>query len=439
MTRFRFGTLVLLGTAAFTLAIAQFVMSPQDSATVACEPLLVAPTPVPVAPPEPKVLYVESVAGPLQRTLARDLDVTARTPSAMPRSADEFARYDLVVLSDVPMHLLDPHRVDALDAYVRGGGSLLVAGGADSFGSGGYEATTLEKLLPARFDSGCRTDAPDLAIVIVVDQSVAMRGGPMDDTRKAIRLLSESLSPNDYVAVIGFDDDAHTRVRTQRAANRRRIAEQVMDLVPSERTGGNLYAGLRAADDILDNIHAASKHVIVVAGSETPLAHLTELTADMRTRGITASAVAIHGADRDVLAAVAERGDGRLYVVGGTGALPEILVREAAKAPISDDDRVRVRIPKGGSALYAGVVDAPPLHGYVSMRTKPAAETLLVSDHNDEPLLARWCHDAGTVLVWTSDLDHAWSGEWVRWNGYTTLWSRVIRASARGATACPGA
>src|SRR5262249_47927192 len=150
-----------------------------------------------------------------------------------------------------------------------------------------------------------------------------------------------SLSPSDYVAVIGFDDDAHTRVRPQRAANRRRIAEQVADLVPSQRTGGNLAAGLRAADDILDSIHAARRHVIVISRTETPPAELAELTADMRTRGITASAIAIR-ADRDVLA------------------------REAAKAAVPDDDPdlVRVRVPKGGSALYAGV--APPLHGYVS-------------------------------------------------------------------------
>jgi len=51
------------------------------------------------------------------------------------------------------------------------------------------------------------------------------------------------------------------------------------------------------------------------------------------------------------------------------------------------------------------------------LEPEPTAETLLVSDHNDEPLLARWCRDAGTVLVWTSDLDHEWSRRWVGWGG----------------------
>jgi Ca-activated chloride channel homolog len=399
MTRFRFGTLVLLGTATLTLAVAWLAMSPR----VVCEPV----APVAVARPEPKVLYIESVAGTLVRTLGRELDVTSRTPAELPSSADKLARYDLVVLSDVPMHLLDAERIAALDAYVRGGGSLLVAGGADSLGSGGYEATALEKLLPARFDSGCRLDAPNLALVIVVDQS--MRRAPMDKTREAIRALSESLAPNDYVAVIGFDDDAHTRVRAQRAANRRRIAEQLADLVPSERTGG-LFAGLHAAEDILESIHAASKHVIVVAASNTSSADVVELTADMRARGITTSAVPF------------------------SDALPDLLARDAAKATVSDDENVHVRSPSRASAL--SVRDAPPLHGYVSMRTKPAAETLLVSNYNDEPLLARWCHDAGTVLVWTSDLDHERSREWVGWRGYASLWSRVIRTSARGASEC---
>jgi len=399
MTRFRFGTLVLLGTATVTLVVAWLAMSPRPT-TVACEPVV---APAPVAPPEPKVLYIESVAGSLQRTLARDLDVTARTPADMPPSAGELARYDFVVLSDVPMHLLDARRIAALDAYVRGGGSLLVAGGVDSLGSGGYEATAIEKLMPTRFSSGCRLDAPDVALVIVVDESLPS----MNHIRAAVRAASESLSPHDYIAVIGFDDDAHTRVRAQRAANRRRIAEQLADLVRSGRGGGNLFAGLRAADEILESIRAMSKHVIVVAGSETPSAQVAELIANMRTRGITASAVG-----------------------GNTGNLAEILEREVANAPSFDSDLVRVRILRG-----ARIANVPPLHGYVSMRTKPAAETLVVSDH-DEPLLARWCYDAGTVLAWTSDLDHDWSRDWLRWGGYATWWSHVIRASARGASAC---
>src|ERR1051326_9478205 len=108
MTRFRFGALVLLGAASLAFAIAWLLMSSQESATVVC-----APAPAPLARPAPKILYIESVAGPLQRALARDLEVTARTPADMPRSADELARYDFVVGSDVPMHLLDPQRTAA--------------------------------------------------------------------------------------------------------------------------------------------------------------------------------------------------------------------------------------------------------------------------------------------------------------------------------------
>ena len=51
-----------------------------------------------------------------------------------------------MLVSDVPAHLMGAGQMAALDIYVKGmGGGLIMAGGEDSFGSGGYERTTIEQ------------------------------------------------------------------------------------------------------------------------------------------------------------------------------------------------------------------------------------------------------------------------------------------------------
>jgi len=313
--------------------------------------VLVAAIATPRAPHAPRVLYVAVAPGALPRLLAAEgFDVTPALPVAMP----ELARYDAVIVSDVPAHLLD---AAALDRYATAGGRLLIGGGVESFGSGGYEATALERMLPLRFDDGCRF-SPDFAVAIVVDGSPAARA-----TAAAI---IEQLSPSDYVTVIG-----RVTVGPRRAVHRR---ELLADVGVAE-----VGAALHQARTLLDGIRAASKHVVVVGGG-TPVLDDRELHDD----GIALA---------------------RLDVA----ASPEQIA--AALAPV-DDELVHVR-------------GAPPLRGFVAMRAKASAETLLATT-TGAPLLARWRRGAGVVMAWTSDLDGAWAADWVTWGGYAAFWTAAI-------------
>ena len=58
---------------------------------------------------------------------------------------------DRVLLADVPAAALRPGALRALGRAVEEGMGLLVTGGERSFGPGGYAATTLERILPVRF------------------------------------------------------------------------------------------------------------------------------------------------------------------------------------------------------------------------------------------------------------------------------------------------
>jgi Ca-activated chloride channel homolog len=388
----------------------------------------------------PSVLYVEGgvlrepgSAGYLERALEHEnIDVEVRGPRGLPTTAKELEKFDLVMVSDVPAHFLNVGQMQALDSYVADlGGGLIMAGGEDSFGSGGYQGTRIEQIMPVRFDSYKEREQPDIALVLVIDRSGSMQGPKLEAAKESARVTAEVLSPNDIIAVVAFDSESAVYVRPQRASNRMRISAEISRL--QSGGGTNIFPGLREASEILQGINAKVKHIILLSDGEAPADGLVDLVSDMRAARITVSAVGVDGADRNLLSMITDAGDGRLYMVDDIGALPKIFMKETMEAQKSQlvEDLVRVRVAKQVEAIEGtGVETAPPLHGYVTTKPKPTAEVILISDLG-EPILARWRHGAGTAVAWTSDVKNRWSVDWIRWNGYPKFWAQVVRTSMR--------
>jgi Mg-chelatase subunit ChlD len=388
----------------------------------------------------PNVLYVEGgilrepgQAGHLQRALEHEnIDVTVRGPNGIPATPKELEKFDLVLVSDVPAHLMGAGQMQALDAYVaQMGGGLIMAGGEDSFGSGGYERTKIEQIMPVRFDSEKIKEQPDIAVALVIDRSGSMQGPKLEAAKESARATAEVLSPNDYIAVVAFDSEAQVFVRPTRASNKMRISNDIARL--QSGGGTNIFPGLKEAFEILQGINAKVKHVILMTDGEAPTDGISELVQDMRASRITVSCVGVQGADRGMLSMIADAGDGRLYMVEDIGALPKIFMKETQEAQKSQlvEDLIRVRIAKRVEMIEGtNVENAPPLHGYVTTKPKPTAETILISDLG-EPILARWRYGSGTAVAWTSDVKNRWSTDWIRWNGYPKFWAQVIRSSMR--------
>jgi uncharacterized membrane protein/uncharacterized protein YegL len=388
----------------------------------------------------PNVLYVEGgtmrdpgAAGYMERALEHEnIDVEVRGPRGLPANAKELEKYDLVLVSDVPAHFLGAGQMQALDQYVQSfGGGLIMAGGEDSFGSGGYQGTRIEQIMPVRFDSMKTKDQPDVALCLVIDRSGSMQGSKLEAAKESARVTAEVLSPNDMIAVVAFDSEAQIFVRPQRAANRTRISAEISRL--QSGGGTNILPGLREAFEILQGINAKVKHVIVLSDGEAPYDGIVDTVQDMRASRITVSAVGVSGADRNLLSIIADNGDGRLYMVEDIGALPKIFMKETTETQKSQlvEDDIFVRVAKRVEAIEGtGVESAPPIKGYVTTKAKPTAEVILESDLR-EPILARWRHGAGNAVAWTSDVKNRWSVDWIRWNGYPKFWAQVVRSTMR--------
>ena len=389
---------------------------------------------------KPNILYVEGgvlrepgAAGYLERALEHEnMDVEVRGPRGLPASAKELEKYDLVLVSDVPAHFLGAGQMAALDTYVRQlGGGLIMAGGEDSFGSGGYQGTKIEQIMPVRFDAEKMREQPDIALVLVIDRSGSMQGPKIEAAKESARVTTEVLSPNDVIGVVAFDSEAQVFVRPQRAANKMRISAEIARL--QSAGGTNIYPGLREAFELLQGINAKVKHVILLSDGEAPYDGIVDLVQDMRAARITVSAVGVAGADRNLLSQIADTGDGRLYMTEDIGALPRIFMKETTEAQKSQlvEDLIKVRVAKRVEMIEGTAVEsAPPLRGYVTTKPKPTGEVVLISDLG-EPILARWRHGAGTSVAWTSDVKNRWSQDWIAWNGYPKFWAQLVRTTMR--------
>lgn len=206
----------------------------------------------------------------------------------------------------------------ALDTIASAGGGRAypIRRGTDIAGAIRGAAETV----PTSFDT--------LAVVLVIDRSGSMQGAKLEAAKESARVTVEVLGPDDTIAIVAFDTESQVYVRPQKAANKMRISSEIGRL----QTGGgtNIYTGLKEAFDLLKDIKATQKHVIVLSDGEAPVDGIPELVDDMRDAQMTVSAVGLQGADRNLLSTIASGGNGRLYMVDDIGSLPRVFMKEVA-------------------------------------------------------------------------------------------------------------
>ncbi|MEM0896025.1 MAG: hypothetical protein AAGJ79_04000 [Verrucomicrobiota bacterium] len=75
-----------------------------------------------------------------------------------PREAEELFEYHALILDDLERSFFTVDQLDLIDAFVsRRGGSLMMLGGAESFQNGGYEKTSVAKMLPVHLGGTAKT------------------------------------------------------------------------------------------------------------------------------------------------------------------------------------------------------------------------------------------------------------------------------------------
>jgi hypothetical protein len=106
---------------------------------------------------KPRVLLVDSdpkQAKHLAAALEQEgIKVDTRPPQGIPDSLSDLQNYELLLLSNVPATAMSTRQMNMIRSYVQElGGGLVMSGGDQAFGLGGYYKTTIEEILPVRSD-----------------------------------------------------------------------------------------------------------------------------------------------------------------------------------------------------------------------------------------------------------------------------------------------
>jgi uncharacterized membrane protein len=386
---------------------------------------------------KPRVLLVDGdpkQAKYLAAALEQEgIKVDTRPPQGVPDKFADLQNYELLMLSNVPATGMSTRQMNLIRSYVQDlGGGLVMIGGDQAFGLGGYYKTTIEEILPVRSDFEKEKEKPSLAMVLVIDKSGSMGGVKIEMAKDAAKAAVELLGPKDRVGVIAFDGDLFWICDVQPAANK----GQILDKISTIEAGGGTTMGppMEAALDALQQTPAKLKHVIVLTDGVSEPADFTGIAQNMTQAKVTCSTVAVgDDCDFQLLEEIARTGNGRYYHAEDPSNIPQIFAKEtvtASKSAINEQPFTPIVTRPSQAIANIKFDDAPFLLGYVTTRPKPTSELILATEKGD-PLLSWWRYGLGMSVAFTSDAKSRWAAEWLSWPGYSKFWAQVVRHAMR--------
>lgn len=395
-----------------------------------------------------------ALAGRLAEVLrAAGMEVESREPGTVPADPLWLQRFDLIALQNVPADGLNEGVPLALAEYVtQQGGGLVMIGGPDSFGAGGWRGTPVEPILPVRLDLPERLISPAAAVMIVIDCSGSMgfRVGGSRRSKQAIAndgaaAAVRALDNTDLLGVVIFNNQPELLISLSPNDQPERSAKLIEGIEPDG--GTNVPPALEMAANHLRAAKAETKHIIVLSdGRSQNTQVLPSMVESIAADGIKVSTIAVGDeADGPTMSRMASAGGGAYYRVVDPNLLPRIFVKavRVVRTPLIREQPFQPVALATGSPVIDGLssLGIPPLNGLVL--TQPRAEPTVTyamlagvptgegpDRRGGEPLLAHWNAGVGQVAAFTSDAHH-WASPWLNWPGHSRMWTQLVRTIAR--------
>lgn len=377
---------------------------------------------------------------------AANMQVELVPAGEVPTSLPALTNYEAVILVDVPATALPAEAMQALQIFVRDlGRGLLMTGGQQAFGAGGYLRSPLEEALPVYMDVRNKQQEANLALVLAVDKSGSMgrchcdnpdlnqaytrqeSGQPkVDIAKEAIMRAAGALGNLDYLGVVAFDSASHWALETQKLTDAHTLENAIGGLPANGQT--NLSSGVEAAYASLLDIQAQRKHIILLTDGWVHNTALLGKVDEMKAQGITLSVVAAGGGSALYLRQLADLGGGTYYPAEDILRVPDFFLKETVTAVgryiIEEPFYPLPGIP---SPILANLDlgSLPPLYGYNGTTPKSTARLDLITPQGD-PLLASWQYGLGRAAAWTSDVETRWATQWLAWDGFPAFSAQLV-------------
>ena len=410
-----------------------------------------------------KVLYVDNVddqggegSNVLIQALGREgITLEAVNVDQFPRNLVALQSYDAVVLANVPRGAggLSEDQAKMLASYVHdNGGGLVMIGGTEAFGAGGWQGSRLEEVLPVDMEIPAQRQIGKGALVMVM-HSCEMPDGNFWGEQCAIKAV-DALSAKDEIGVISYGwrgggsqwdfplAEKGDGGRVKAAIKNMQLGDMPSfdDSMNVALNGGNGMKGLKDST-------ARHKHVIIISDGD-PGAPNANLVQQYINAKVSVSTVTVYphmggagpgGALPPTMQLIADQLKGKAYgpINNNPGQLPQIFIKEASIVKRSliheEEGGIPIRMNDASSEAVKGFAQVPPVFGMVltSKKNDPKVVLALAAGKMNDPILAHWQTGLGKAAVFTSDAHNKWASPWVSSPEYGKFWAQVVRSVAR--------
>lgn len=360
---------------------------------------------------------------------------------ANPLDQVRLLEYSLVILSNVPAYAFVEESRKALASYVRDlGGGLVMIGGDQSFGAGGWMDTPVEEVMPVSFDVKGKKQIPKGALALVMHACEIPEGNFWGE-RVAIAAV-QSLSSRDLVGVLSWrwqgGANGNWDVPLQEIGSKTAIIQQIKAMQMGDLPDLDVLMR-EAVDKLIQRKDAGSKHMIVISDFD-PAPPRSDLLVTMKKNNISCSTVAIgygaHPIDESKARQIADSTGGKFYTTTKYSELPQIFIKEAqvVRRTLIDETPFHPAVA-GITPIIEGFAGEgmPELGGLVITTPKPLAQLSLVKKTSDgaDPLLSSWQVGLGKTVAFTSGMWPKWGSDWAAWPKFSKLWAQIARWASR--------
>lgn len=372
---------------------------------------------------------------------SENVEVEQRDVSAGEVDLLELLNYSSVVLANVPANTFTREQQQTLAHYVENlGGGLIMIGGDESFGAGGWIGSPVAAVMPVEFEIKHKRVIPRGALVLIMHSCEIPRGNYWGT--EVAKASVDTISSRDYIGVLayswspgGVNWEVPFQFASNKSAIKRRIDRMAIGDMPDfDSTMKMAVAALKDSD-------ASQKHIIMISDGD-PSPPMASVIQDMIRYQITCSTIGIgYGSHviETTLRDIAGKTGGKFYPCRNPRLLPQIFVKESkvVRRSLISNEPFTPQVRYAFSELLAGIEPdevLPSLGGMVLTSPKPEAQVAMVrvaEDRTEDPVLAHWQAGLGKAVAFTSGFWPYWGDQWVGWPKFSKLWAQVIRWSMR--------
>ncbi len=357
----------------------------------------------------------------------------------------QMMNYSTIILANVPAAAFTDQQQKDFATYVKDMGSgLIMTGGDEGFGAGGWIGGPVEQIMPVSFEIKHKRVIPRGALVLIMHSCEIPRGNYW--AKEMAKKSVDTISSQDYIGVLAYSYspggenwEVPLDLNLNKAAVKAKIDRmQVGDMPafgPTMRMAYRELTSGRGRD-------AAQKHVIILSDGDAtgPPGSLLQ---DYAKAKITVSTIGIGwGAHvmTPIMRSIANATGGKYYAARNPRQLPQIFIKESkvVRRPLIVDEPFQPQLMDAYSDLLAGIAPnevLPPLGGMVMTSAKQSPNVVIpmirATDDGEDPVLAHWQYELGKTVAFTSGYWPVWGEAWMLWPKFAKLWAQIVRWTMR--------